>query len=160
MRYRPFGMFTARALACALVAAAITAAWVVDAAAQSGAVAASGGSIDESAHLRLTSAHGAAFTEQGFATGTLRCTLTLYMRTTSHGATFQLNASPTGGNITGSGFARIESEGKDAHVSGTASFTRGSGRYSRVHAAGLHVTGVFNRETNSMSVTLSGHWSY
>jgi hypothetical protein len=160
MRFRASRMFTARVLACALVAAATTAAWAVNAAGQPSAVAASGGAIDESAHLRLASAHGASFTEQGLAAGTLRCTLTLYLRTTSRGATFRLEANSTGGSITGSGSARIDPEGKDAHVSGTAAFTRGSGRYSRVYAVGLHVAGVFNRETNSMSVTLSGHWSY
>jgi hypothetical protein len=123
-------------------------------------IAASTHSLNETAHLRNVSKHGASFTEQGPASGTFKCTLTLHLTTTARGVTFQLSANPPGGSLSGSGSASVESAGKIATVSGMAVFTGGSGRYGHAHASGLKVAGTFNRESYSLSVTLAGRWSY
>ena len=124
------------------------------------AVAASGGVFRETGHLHQISKNGSSFTEQGPASGTFSGTLTLYLTATSRGVTFQMSAKPPGGTLSGHGSANIESEGRTAKVSGTAVFTRGSGRYAHAHGTRLKVTGTYNRETYSLVVTLSGHLSY
>jgi hypothetical protein len=123
------------------------------------AAAASTVNIKETGHLQATSKSGALLTEHGPISGSFGGALTLYLVKTPTGVTFRLSVSSPRGTLSGHGSADIEPNGKLATVSGQAIVSSGSGSYAHAHAAGLSVTGTFNRETYSLTVTISGRLS-
>lgn len=158
IRKYPVARISLASVTAALAAVAGT--WTVTATSHARAVTASSGIVHETGNLHKIAKSGAAFTEQGPASGTYRGTLTLYLTTTAKGVTFRMNGKLLGGTLSGYGSAAIESEGKIGRVVGTAIFTSGSGRYAHSHGTGFNVTGTFNRETYSLVVTLTGRLSY
>lgn len=121
------------------------------------AVAARSESFTETGHLHKTSKNGASFVEQGPASGTYRGTLTIDLTTTSKGVKFHITGYLPGGELTGYGSANINSEGKVAQFSGTATFSGGTGRYTHAHGSGFKVNGSLNRESYALALTFGGH---
>jgi hypothetical protein len=142
------------AIPCVLIAAA----WAVSSAYGS-AVArlARLVSLNESAHLHLTSKKGFTLNEQGTATGTITGTIYIHLHIVSNSkVTEELSIFPSGGSLAGSGSASYHVDGGNAAFSGTLAITRGTGRYARARATSLRFTGTIERRNDSVSAHLVG----
>lgn len=116
--------------------------------------------MDETAQLRVLSRQGIVFNEQGPASGTFKCTLTLRLTAKVTHVGIQFSADPSGGSLRGEGSANVQAEGAVGRVTGTVSITGGSGRYAHAHASGLAITGTVNRHNYDLSIRVSGTMSY
>jgi len=117
-------------------------------------------SLNETGQLRVLSRHGIIFNEEGPASGTFRCTLTLRLTAKVTHVTIQFSANPSGGTLHGEGAANVQTEGATGRVTGTVSVTGGSGRYAHAHGSGLSITGSVNRHNYNLSIRVSGTMFY
>jgi len=105
-------------------------------------------SLVESAHLRAAPQPGNTIHEQGEATGTFRCHITVDLRIVStNRITATFTVTPSGGTVTGAGTARFV---------GVLSITGGTGRFSHASGKNIGLSGKFNRETFSANVQVHG----
>jgi hypothetical protein len=115
-------------------------------------------SLNESAHLRLTSKSGFTLNEQGTTTGSIDGTMYIHLHIANNhgGVTAEVNIYPHGGSLSGSGSASYEVEGAYAKFSGRLSITRGTGSYAGSRASGLSFSGTIQRRSDTVAVQLSG----
>jgi hypothetical protein len=113
--------------------------------------------LAETAHLHAVSRGGSAIEEEGRATGTFNCVIVVHLAIVSAErvkATFIVK--PKGGTVSGSGSARLETEGGTGYFGGTLSITRGTGVFARASGSNIGLSGSFNRETYSATVRVHG----
>jgi hypothetical protein len=117
-------------------------------------------SLNETAHLHLTSHHGFTLNEQGSVSGAISGTIYIHLNvvSTNH-VTAEVNIYPSGGSITGQASASYRPSGAVATFSGTMNVSRGTGRYSRARGSGLSFTGTIERSNDAVTVHVSGSLS-
>lgn len=115
-------------------------------------------SLNESAHLHLTSKHSLTLNEEGQASGTVHGTIYIHLHLSNNhgGVSAEVNIYPHGGSLTGYGSASYRVEGAEALFSGKLAITRGSGSYAHASAAALRFTGSIQRRTDAVAVQLNG----
>jgi hypothetical protein len=124
------------------------------------ATAASTITLNDSAHLRLTSHHGFTLNEQGSASGTIAGTIYIHLNVVStNRVTAEVSLYPSGSSITGEASASYRPSGAVASFSGTMTVERGTGRYNHAHGTGLSFSGTVQRSNDAVSVHVSGRIS-
>ncbi|HEY7961499.1 MAG TPA: hypothetical protein VID29_06215 [Solirubrobacteraceae bacterium] len=114
-------------------------------------------SVNDTAHLRVSSRGGSNLIEEGQATGSLpgrvRASLLLGAGTVKAGFTIYLR----GGSISGHGSARLNA-GRGAYASfgGSLVVSHGTGRYAHVSGSG-GLYGTINRENDNAVVQVVGN---
>jgi hypothetical protein len=117
-------------------------------------------SINEMAHLHLTSHHGFTLNEQGSVSGTISGTIYIHLNVVStNRVTAEVNIYPSGSSITGSASAAYHPSGGVASFDGTMSIKRGTGRYAHASGSGLMFTGTVQRSNDAVTVHVSGRMS-
>jgi hypothetical protein len=153
----------ARMIAVVVVtAAALSAASFADASPSGAAKAQAAGtiSLNETAHLHLTSHRGLTLNEQGSVSGTIAGTIYIHLDVVStNRVTAEVNIYPSGSSISGSASASYRPSGAVASFNGTMSVKRGSGRYSGAHGSGLSFSGTVQRSNDAVTVHVSGRMS-
>jgi hypothetical protein len=118
-------------------------------------------SVSEAASLHLTSHHGSILNEQGNATGTLRCPLTISLNVSYTTATISFSICSNDGTFSGSGKAQFYASGESAHFRGTVSISHGTGKYAHAAGSGLQIEGKIERRRNyALSVTVHGEMQF
>jgi hypothetical protein len=119
-------------------------------------------SIKETANLKLDHKKGFVLEEHGLAKGTLSGEIYIQLRVSSQrNVTATIQFYPHGGLLRASAKAsyRVVTS-KEASFAGTLNITSGSGRYSKAKGSGLKFTGTVHRPSDSVSVSVSGRFSY
>ncbi|HLM84722.1 MAG TPA: autotransporter [Solirubrobacteraceae bacterium] len=117
-------------------------------------------SLNDTAHLHLTSHHSFTLNEQGSASGTIAGTIYIHLNVVStNRVTAEVNLYPSGGSLTGYATAGYRPSGGVASFNGTMSVARGSGRYRGAHGSGLSFTGTIQRTNDAVTVHVSGRMS-
>lgn len=150
---RGFGWF------CAIAgsALAVLAGGAVTALADSRAVESRTISLVESATLRTSVPSGNAIHEQGEATGTYRCKITVNLRIVSaNKVAVSFTVTPPAGTVSGTGTARFATRGAFGYFGGDLSIARGTGRFAHASGKSIGFSGKFNRETFSATVNVHG----
>lgn len=113
--------------------------------------------FSETAHLHAVSKGGSALEEEGRATGTFDCSITVRLVIVSAElvkATFTVK--PRGGTVSGSGSARLQAEGSTGYFGGTLAITKGTGVFAHASGRNIGLSGSFNRETYRATVRVHG----
>jgi hypothetical protein len=114
-------------------------------------------SLVESARLRAAPQPGNTIHEQGEATGTFRCRITVELRIVStNRITATFTVTPAGGTVTGTGSARFVAQGAYGYIGGALSISGGTGRFSHASGENIGLSGKFNRETFSANIQVHG----
>lgn len=117
-------------------------------------------SLNETAHLHLTSHHGFTLNEQGTTSGTVSGSIYIHLNITStNRVTAEVNIYPSGSSITGSATASYHPSGGVASFNGTMTILRGTGRYRGARGSGLSFTGTVQRVNDAVTVHVSGRMS-
>jgi hypothetical protein len=117
-------------------------------------------SLNDTAHLHLTSHHSFTLNEQGSASGTIAGTIYIHLNVVStNRVTAEVNLYPSGSSITGYATASYRPSGGVASFNGTMSVTRGTGRYDHAHGSGLSFSGTIQRTNDAVTVHVSGRMS-
>ncbi len=124
-----------------------------------GAKAAKTETLNESFHLHLTKVKGSKIYAQGKGTGTVTgaATFDLTLVTASR-ATANFTGTNSGGSMTGVGTGSYRVSGSMSYFSGNVTSVHGSGHFAGVSNLGIKISGVVNRKTFEMSMTMSGKW--
>ena len=113
--------------------------------------------FSETAHLHPVSSRGSAISEEGRATGTYTCPITVHLVIVSaERVTATFTVRPKGGTVSGSGSARLEGEGGTGYFGGTLAISRGTGVFAHASGRGIGISGSFNRATFSATVHVDG----
>jgi hypothetical protein len=99
--------------------------------------------VDDIEQVHITSRQGPDIIQQGVVTGTPigSGTVVMHDRLTASGVNVSFTVTGGGGTVTGLSVASLQVKGSTVKYSGTAHLTGGTGRYSRVRAPHLTVTG-------------------
>jgi hypothetical protein len=119
-------------------------------------------SIKETANLKLSNKKGFVLNERGFAKGTLGGEIYIQLKVSSRrSVTAVIQFYPSGGLLraTASATYRVVTSSA-AQFSGRLNINSGSGRYSKAKGSGLRFTGTVHRPSDSVSVSVSGSFSY
>jgi hypothetical protein len=116
--------------------------------------------LNDTAHLRLTSKHKFTLNEQGSASGTISGPIYIHLNIVStNRVTAEVSIYSGGSSLTGYATATYRPAGGVASFDGAMSIARGSGRYRHVHATGLSFTGTVQRLSDAVSVHVYGKLS-
>jgi hypothetical protein len=127
-----------------------------DASAQQHAAMARAIALTENATLRATPHAGNTIHEQGVATGTYRCKITVDLRIATNSVNASFTVALPGGTVSGRGSARFTTKGAFGYVGGTLTITSGTGRFAHASGANIGFSGKVNRETLGASVHVHG----
>ena len=116
-------------------------------------------SVNETASLHRTSRHGTIVTEVGTGSGTFRCPINLRIEVEEENLTFTFTCHTSAGLVSGGGYIHLHVADPVSKISGTASLSHGSGRYSRIHASGLRVTGTVVTSSYATTLHVTGSMS-
>jgi hypothetical protein len=119
-------------------------------------------SIKESANLRLHDKKGFVLKEEGVAKGTLGGHLYIQLKVSSRRTvTATIQFYPSGGLLRATAVAsyRVVTSSA-ASFSGSLNIAGGSGRYAKAKGSHLKFSGVVHRPSDSVSVSVSGSFSY
>jgi hypothetical protein len=108
--------------------------------------------VNDTGYLHLLHASGSILSETGSVSGTLpgAASVRLDVGSESVTATFTIHVHG-GGSITGTGRAKIGSDGRYTSFGGTLSVTAGTGRFAHARGAGK-LYGVIERRSDSLTV--------
>lgn len=125
------------------------------------AVAARELTLYESGNLHLVSHNHEQIVETGHGTGTLSGSITVRMTLAFSHASISFTAYPShGGTVVGHGEGTIYAGGKNAHFTGSATITGGSGKYAHASGQNIHLEGTLQRHTFALYVKVKGKMRY
>jgi hypothetical protein len=114
-------------------------------------------SVQETGHLHAVSPPGVSIEEKGRASGTFNCSITVHLTLTSATrAIASFTVRPHGGTISGKAFARFAQQGANGYFGGSLAITRGTGSFAHATAIGMGISGVINRESDTLIVHVNG----
>ncbi len=114
-------------------------------------------SLSETGYLHSVTKGGSTINEQGEATGTYRCSITVHLVIVSaERVTATFTVRPSGGTVSGSGSASFSVEGANGYVGGTLAITKGTGVFAHASGHNIGFSGKFNRETFAATVHVHG----
>ncbi len=121
------------------------------------AVAAREVSLQETGHLHSVGEPGTTVIEQGHATGTFNCSISVRLTIVSANlVTATFTVKPNGGSVTGKGSARFAQKGSNGYFGGTIAITRGTGSYAHASGTSIGISGIIDRETFALTVHVNG----
>jgi hypothetical protein len=113
--------------------------------------------LNDTAHLRLTSHHAFTLNEEGSASGSVAGKIYIHLKVAStNRVTAEVSIYPSGGSVTGYATASYHPSGAVASFNGTMTVERGSGRYNHAHGSGLSFSGTIQRSNDAVTVHVSG----
>jgi hypothetical protein len=112
--------------------------------------------VNEHTHLRLTSSHSGMLYERGIFSGTPGGGIAVRIQISYTKSKIWFSSTPSGGAVSGSGWASFYAEGPVAHFSGSVAVKNGTGRYSGARASALRISGTIQRNTDAISLTVRG----
>jgi hypothetical protein len=116
--------------------------------------------LNDSAHLRLTSKHGFTLNERGNASGTVAGAIYIHLTIASTSrVSAEVNIYPNGGSITSYATASYRRGSETASFNGTMSVARGTGSYAHVHGSNLSFSGTIEHTDDAITVHVSGQAS-
>jgi hypothetical protein len=145
-----------RSVSALVAGALLLAATTHDAGAQQQAATARTIALTENATLHATPHAGNTIHEQGTATGTYRCKITVDLRIATNSVTASFTVALPGGTVSGRGSARFTTKGAFGYVGGTLAITSGTGKFAHASGANIGFSGKVNRETLGASVHVHG----
>jgi hypothetical protein len=107
-----------------------------------------------STHL-LSQQGGTLINEQGAATGTLKCPVTMELKLGLTEASITLTCKAKGGTLSGRGQSTFYVEGNVTHFSGTLAVTKSTGKYAHA-TADVRMRGTMQRGSFALAATLAG----
>lgn len=115
-------------------------------------------SVKEKVGLKVTKAQGTTLDSSGRLSGTLNGSVTLTQAVvSSERATGVFVAYLNGGgSIRGRSAIRYHTSGSVSRYTGTIAITGGTGRYAHASAAGLQLSGTYNRVAGRINLSLGG----
>ncbi len=120
-------------------------------------------SIKEGASLKLDHKKGFVLEEHGFAKGTLGGEIYIQLKVSSQRnvtAVIQVYVNKRDFLRATAGASYRVVTSSSASFSGTMNISSGGGRYSKAKGSGLKFSGVVHRPSDSVSVSVSGSFSY
>ncbi len=117
-------------------------------------------SVHETAHCHLVSHHREVLFEEGYGSGTLSGKLVIHLSLAYTQGSVAFTAYPPGGTITGSGEGSSYAKGNTAYFNGTASITRGTGKYAHASASDVKIRGTLQRKTFVFVVEVNAKLRY
>jgi hypothetical protein len=113
--------------------------------------------LQETGYLHAVGEPGDTILEQGHATGTYDCSITVHLTIESgHKATAAFTVKPHGGSVTGTGTARFAQQGAYGYFGGTLAIRDGTGSFADASGISIAISGVVNRETFGLTVHVHG----
>ena len=113
--------------------------------------------LQETGHLHAVGEPGDTIDEQGHASGTYSCSISVRLTiVAANRVSAAFTVEPTGGSITGTGSARFEQQGVYGYFGGTIAIARGTGSFAHASGANIGVSGVIDRETLALTVHVNG----
>lgn len=114
-------------------------------------------SLQETGYLHAVGEPGDTIDEQGRASGTYSCSISVHLTIVSaNHVTAAFTVKPRDGSVTGRGSARFVQQGADGYFGGTIAITRGTGSFAHASGANIGISGVINRETFALTVHVHG----
>ena len=113
--------------------------------------------LQETGYLHAVGEPGSTVLEQGHATGTYNCSISVDLTIGDAGhVTATFTVKPHGGSVTGRGSGRFVQQGADGYFGGTIAITGGTGSYAHASGTNIGISGVVNRETFALTVHVHG----
>jgi hypothetical protein len=115
----------------------------------------------ENGRLHLTSKHNFTLNEAGSASGTAAGAIYVHLTAVSSTrVTAEVNIFPRGGSLSCYGAGSYRRSGSTVEFLGSMSISRGTGRYSHIHGAGLRFSGsIAESDRDAITVRVSGRVS-
>jgi len=113
--------------------------------------------LQETGYLHAVGEPGDTILEEGHATGTYSCSITVHLTIGSGGkGTAAFTVKPHGGSVSGTGTARFAQQGANGYFGGTIAISHGTGSYAHAAGQNIGISGVVNRETFALTVHVHG----
>ena len=117
--------------------------------------------LRETGNLHLVSHHHEQIVETGRGTGTLSGSITVKLTLAFSHASATFTAYPSnGGTVVGDGEGTIYAGGNNAHFTGSATITGGSGRYAHASGRNIRLEGTLQRHTFALYMKVEGKIRY
>jgi len=117
--------------------------------------------LRETGNLHLVSHHHEQIVETGRGTGTLSGSITVKLTLAFSHASATFTAYPSnGGTVVGEGEGTIYAGGNNAHFTGSATITGGSGRYAHASGRNIRLEGILQRHTFALYMKVEGKMRY
>jgi hypothetical protein len=117
--------------------------------------------LRETGNLHIVSHKHEQIVETGHGTGTLSGSITVKMTLAFSRASVTFTAYPSnGGTVVGYGEGTIYAGGQNAHFTGNATISGGSGRYAHASGRNIRLEGTLQRHTFALYVKVEGKMRY
>jgi hypothetical protein len=121
------------------------------------AVAAGEVNLKETGHLHAVGEPGTTIIEEGHATGTYDCAISVHLTIVSFNrVTATFTVKPKGGSVTGAGSARFIRQSSNGYFGGTIAITGGTGVFAHASGGNIGISGVISSETFTLTVNVHG----